>query len=79
VTSGTGKSINTDKLAIAGKTGTAENPHGASHGWFVGFAPADRPRLAIAVLVEQGGYGATSAAPIARDVLLRAQALGLMP
>ena len=79
VTSGTGKTINTDKLAIAGKTGTAENPHGASHGWFVGFAPADRPRLAIAVLVEQGGYGATSAAPIARDVLLRAQALGLIP
>jgi hypothetical protein len=43
VTTGTGKTINTDKLAIAGKTGTAENPHGASHGWFVGFAPADRP------------------------------------
>jgi peptidoglycan glycosyltransferase len=79
VTTGTGKTINTAKLAIAGKTGTAENPLGASHGWFVGFAPADRPRLAVAVLVEQGGYGATSAAPIARDVLLRAQDLGLMP
>lgn len=78
VTEGTGKPINTDKLAIAGKTGTAENSQGASHGWFVGFAPAERPALAVAVLVEQGGYGSTSAAPIARDLLLRAQALGLM-
>ena len=65
-------------MAIAGKTGTAENAQGASHGWFVGFAPAERPTLAVAVLVEQGGYGATSAAPIARDLLLRAQDLGLL-
>jgi len=79
VTTGTGRPINTDKLAIAGKTGTAENPQGAAHGWFVGFAPAERPTLALAVLVEQGGYGATSAAPIARDLLLRAQDMGLMP
>jgi len=78
VTTGTGKPINTDKLAIAGKTGTAENPRGAAHGWFVGFAPAERPRLAVAVLVEQGGFGSTSAGPIARDLLLRAQNLGLM-
>jgi peptidoglycan glycosyltransferase len=78
VTEGTGKTINSDKLAIAGKTGTAENAQGAAHGWFVGFAPAERPALAVAVLVEQGGYGATSAAPIARDLLLRAQDLGLM-
>jgi peptidoglycan glycosyltransferase len=78
VTEGTGKPINTDKLAIAGKTGTAENSQGESHGWFIGFAPAERPALAVAVLVEQGGYGSTSAAPIARDLLLRAQAMGLM-
>lgn len=78
VTEGTGKPINTPELAIAGKTGTAENPQGASHGWFVGFAPADKPSLAVAVLVEQGGYGSTSAAPIARDLLLKARDLGLL-
>lgn len=78
VTEGTGKTINSDQVAIAGKTGTAENAQGASHGWFVGFAPAERPTLAVAVLVEQGGYGATSAAPIARDLLLRAGELGLL-
>ena len=78
VTEGTGKTIHTDRMTIAGKTGTAENPQGAAHGWFVGFAPVERPALAVAVLVEQGGYGATSAAPIARDLLLRAQDLGLL-
>jgi len=78
VSSGTGRSIDSPLLEIAGKTGTAENPHGASHSWFVGFAPAARPRLAIAVLVEHGGYGSATAAPIARDLLLRAADLGLL-
>lgn len=78
VISGTGRGIDTPRLAIAGKTGTAENPHGASHSWFVGFAPADRPQLAVAVLVEHGGYGSATAAPIARDLLLRAVDLGLI-
>ncbi|WP_346355914.1 penicillin-binding protein 2 [Azotosporobacter soli] len=56
-------------VAIAGKTGTAENPHGSDHGWFVAYAPYDNPRIAIAVLVEQGGFGAGAAAPIARKML----------
>lgn len=53
---------------VAGKTGTAENPHGASHAWFVGFAPFDDPQIAISVVVEQGGSGSGVAAPIARAV-----------
>jgi peptidoglycan glycosyltransferase len=77
VRTGTGKVIDTPALAIAGKTGTAENPTGASHSWFIGFAPADRPALAVAVLVEQAGYGSAVAAPIARDLLLLAAQRGL--
>jgi penicillin-binding protein A len=78
VTNGTARGIDDSRLAIAGKTGTAENPQGASHSWFVGFAPAHRPKLAVAVLVEHGGYGSTVAAPLARDLLLRAAELGLL-
>jgi peptidoglycan glycosyltransferase len=78
VAEGTGRGIDVDGLAIAGKTGTAQNPQGASHSWFVGFAPADRPALAVAVLVEHGGYGSKTAAPIARDLLLKADELGML-
>lgn len=79
VAEGTGRGIETPGLAIAGKTGTAENSFGASHSWFMGFAPADRPALAFAVLVEHGGYGSTAAAPIARDLLLLAEQRGHLP
>ncbi|MBK1721498.1 peptidoglycan D,D-transpeptidase FtsI family protein [Thiocystis violacea] len=78
VTEGTARSINDPRLTIAGKTGTAQNAHGDPHSWFVGFAPADRPMLAVAVLVEQGGYGSAVAAPIAHDLLIRAQEIGLI-
>ncbi|NBC48368.1 MAG: penicillin-binding protein 2 [Gammaproteobacteria bacterium] len=78
VRDGTGRGIDTDGLEIAGKTGTAENPHGASHSWFVGFAPASSPSLAFAVLVEHGGYGSAVAAPLARDLLLKAAEQGLL-
>ena len=54
-----------DNIAIAGKTGTSQNPHGRDHGWFIGFAPFDDPQIAIAVLVENAGYGSISAVPIA--------------
>lgn len=56
-------------VAIAGKTGTAENPHGDDHGWFVAYAPFDNPTVVVAVIVEQGGFGADSATPIARKIL----------
>jgi len=54
-----------DSFLVAGKTGTAQNPHGEDHGWFVGFAPYDNPQIAIAVFYENGGYGMPSASPIA--------------
>lgn len=56
-------------LSMAGKTGTVENSHGEDHGWFVAYAPFDNPTVVIAVLVEQGGFGSDSAAPIARKIL----------
>lgn len=52
-------------VRICGKTGTAQNPHGKDHSIFVAFAPKDNPKIAIAVYVENGGFGATYAAPIA--------------
>lgn len=52
-------------LDICGKTGTAENPHGDEHAVFVCFAPRENPRIAIAVYIENAGFGATWAAPVA--------------
>lgn len=52
-------------IEIAGKTGTSQNPHGENHGWFIAFAPADDPQIAIAVLMENSGFGSVSATPIA--------------
>jgi peptidoglycan glycosyltransferase len=61
------------ELTAGGKTGTAQlGPGQAPHSWFIGFAPADQPRLAVAVLVENGGDGATTAAPLGGRVLRRA-------
>ena len=50
---------------ICGKTGTAQNPHGEDHSIFIAFAPKEKPKIAIAVYVENGGWGSTWAAPIA--------------
>ncbi len=52
-------------ITICGKTGTAENPHGEDHSIFVAFAPKENPRIALAVYVENGGFGSTYAAPLA--------------
>ena len=62
---GTAKRLRTAKCTVAGKTGTAENPHGDDHSLFMGFAPADNPQIAIAVVVENAGFGSQWAAPIA--------------
>jgi penicillin-binding protein 2 len=62
---GTGGLARVRGVVVAGKTGTAQNPHGSDHAWFVGFAPFDAPRIAIAVIVENAGFGGTAAAPIA--------------
>lgn len=67
---GTAASLFADfPVQVAGKTGTSENPHGADHGWFVAYAPFDDPTIAIAVIVEQGGYGGSSAGVITKKVL----------
>jgi len=67
VTQGTCRGINLAPLVeVCGKTGTAENPHGDDHSLFIGFAPKDDPQIAIAVVVENGRFGATNAVPIAR-------------
>ncbi len=50
---------------VAGKTGTAQNPSGEDHGWFISFAPVDNPQIAVAVLLENSGFGSISAAPVA--------------
>jgi cell division protein FtsW (lipid II flippase) len=78
VTNGTGRSVANAPVAIAGKTGTAELEKKASHAWFVGFAPYGAPRIAFAVLVENGQYGGSAAAPIARDIVAAATELGLL-
>jgi len=45
-------------INVAGKTGTAENAHGRDHGWFVAYAPYDKPQIVVVALVEQGSFGA---------------------
>lgn len=56
-------------IVMCGKTGTAQNPHGKDHSIFVAFAPKDNPRIAIAVYVENAGFGATYAAPVASLII----------
>jgi peptidoglycan glycosyltransferase len=74
VQSGTGTAAALAGAEVAGKTGTATNPAGRSHAWFVAFAPATAPRVALAIVVENAGYGGVVSAPIARRVLRAALA-----
>jgi peptidoglycan glycosyltransferase len=70
VTSGTGTAAQIPGVSVAGKTGTAENQPGQpTHAWFIGFAPAQNPQVAVAVLVEHGGVGGVTSAPIARQIM----------
>jgi len=65
VESGTGRGVRFSKeIEVCGKTGTAQNPHGKDHSIFIAFAPKDDPKIAVAVYVENVGYGSTWAAPI---------------
>jgi peptidoglycan glycosyltransferase len=73
---GTGIQARVKGLAVGGKTGTADNPHGRPHAWFVGFAPVERPKLALAVIVENAGQGGKQAAPIAKAVFKAALECG---
>ncbi|ABD13780.1 cell elongation-specific peptidoglycan D,D-transpeptidase [Frankia casuarinae] len=73
VTSGTGRRAQIGGVTVAGKTGTAEHGTSLPHAWFVGFAPADAPKIAVAVIVEDGGgelgTGGAVAAPVAKQVI----------
>jgi penicillin-binding protein 2 len=83
VAEGTGWRARLASLEVAGKTGSAQvvgharlardpkSPKLLPHGWFICFAPADEPRIAMAVLIEHGGSGGESAAPVAREILAR--------
>ena len=66
---GTGTEASLGRIAVAGKTGTATHPGGLPDAWFVCFAPADAPRVVVAVVIEDAGYGGVVAAPIARTIL----------
>mgnify|MGYP000910981429 CR=1 FL=1 len=62
---GTARRAKIEGITVCGKTGTAQNPHGEDHSVFIAFAPMDNPKIAIAVFVENAGFGGTWAAPIA--------------
>jgi penicillin-binding protein 2 len=71
VDSGTGTAARIPGIRVAGKTGTAQNPHGNDHALFVCYAPADDPRIALAFVIENSGHGGSVAAPIAGTILRR--------
>ena len=66
---GTGRWYNIPELQMCGKTGTVQNPHGEDHALFIGFAPKDNPQIAVAVAVENAGFGATWACPMATLIM----------
>jgi penicillin-binding protein 2 len=70
VTKGTGKAVALKHVAVAGKTGSSEDAnHTLPHAWFVAFAPYDKPRIAIAVIVENSGHGSENAVPVTKAIL----------
>ena len=69
MTDGTGRWYNIPELQMCGKTGTVQNSHGEDHALFIGFAPMDNPQIAVAVAVENAGFGATWACPMATLVM----------
>ncbi len=73
---GTGKGARVEGHEVAGKTGTAQNPHGGDHAWFVCYAPYDEPEIAVCVMIENAGHGGSMAAPIAGRLLRRYFAAG---
>lgn len=68
---GTARYYKIDSIQAGGKTGTVQNPHGDDHSMFIAFAPYDNPKIALAVVVENAGYGSTWAAPIATLMIER--------
>lgn len=75
---GTGKGADLWGLDVCGKTGTAEVSGGKDHSWFTCFAPFRSPEIVVTVLIENGGYGAAAALPVAKEILVEADKLGLI-
>jgi peptidoglycan glycosyltransferase len=70
VAKGSGRAARIPGIDVAGKTGTAQTPDAPDHNWFIGFAPAGNPKIAVAVFVRNGGgTGGDVSAPIAHDVI----------
>lgn len=69
VRGGTGRAAGGFGVELSGKTGTAQNPHGDDHAWFVGYAPAENPRYVAIAIVEGGGKGSSVAAPVVGRLL----------
>lgn len=69
VENGTGRAAAISGVTVGGKTGSAENPHGKTHAWFTGFAPAENPKIVVSVIVENAGAGGRNAGPIAREIM----------
>ncbi len=68
---GTGRGAHIRGISSAGKTGTSQNPHGEGHAWYIGFAPYDNPQIAVAVVIENVGFGGRYAAPVAGRLIER--------
>ena len=75
---GTGRRIDLPGLGVSGKTGTAQAPGGADHSWFTCFTATTKPRIVVTVLIERGGYGSRAALPVAKEVLGKAEELGII-
>lgn len=69
VTDGTGKAARIQGVRVTGKTGTAENPHGKDHAWFIGSADFKGRKIAFSIILENSGGGGTEAAPVARQII----------
>jgi penicillin-binding protein 2 len=68
VTRGTAAASRGQEIDMAGKTGTAQNPHGPDHAWFIGFAPVDKPRVIVGAILEGGLHGSSLAPWVARVI-----------
>jgi cell division protein FtsI/penicillin-binding protein 2 len=76
VEEGTGRRAAVPEIKVAGKTGTAQVNSAEDHAWFTCFAPAKKPAIVITVLIENGGFGAAAALPVAKELMLAADQLG---
>lgn len=66
---GTARYARMPNIEVSGKTGTAQNPHGQDHAWFICYAPKENPKIALVVFAENSGFGGAVAAPIAQQIL----------